>query len=121
MADVIEGEFECQNLGLYLEKSSVPLLQAVYAKKWFSSESKSEYKAHRVYKNNWLRKALHGQFCKETATHIMLIISNNAWSWPKFSRLSPEVEGYLFAAQEQAITTKLTYCWGITLLFSFLV
>ena len=56
VADVIEGE--CRSLGLYLEKSSEPLLQAVHAKKWFSSESKSEYKACVVslHYDNWLKK-----------------------------------------------------------------
>ena len=41
VADVMEGE----SLGLYLEKLSLPLLQAVHAKKQFSSEYTSEFKA----------------------------------------------------------------------------
>ena len=70
MADVIEGE--CRSLRLYVEKSLEPLLQALYAKKWFSSESTSELKARIVslHYNNWSRKALHGQFCGVTATHV---------------------------------------------------
>ena len=51
MTDVIEGE--CQSLGLYLQKSSEPLLQEVHTKKWFSSE----YKACVVtlHYDNWLK------------------------------------------------------------------
>ena len=104
VADVIEGE--CRSLGLYVEKSSEPLLQAVHAKKWFSSESTSEFKARMIslHYDNWSQKALHGQFCRETATHVD---NKWQWAWLKSSRLSPEVEGYLFAAQEQAITTNV--------------
>jgi len=59
-----------------VEKSSQPLLQAVYAKKRYSSESTSEFKAHVIslHYDNWLQKALHGQFSKETATHV-----DNKW------------------------------------------
>ena len=52
----------------------------------------------------WSQKALHGQFCRETATHV----DKWQWAWLKSSRLSHEVEViYLFAAQEQAITTNV--------------
>ena len=70
-------KYEDNNNGLYLEKSSEPLLQpVVHAKKWFGSESKSEYKASVVslHYDNWVKKALRGQFCRETATHI-----DNKW------------------------------------------
>jgi len=62
VADVIEGE--CRSFGLYLEKPSEPLLKAVHAKKCFSSESKSEYKArlvslHLLQYDILSKKALH--------------------------------------------------------------
>jgi len=104
VADAIEGE--CRSLGLYVEKSSQPLLKAVHAKKWFSSESTSEFKARVIslHYDNWLQKALHGQFYRETSTHV-----DNKWQRVqlKSSGLSPEVEGYIFAAQEQAITMNV--------------
>ena len=85
VADVIEGE--CQSLGLYVAKSSEPLLQAVHAKKWFSSESTSEFKARMIslYYDNWSQKALHSQFCRETVTHVD---NKWQWAWLKSSRLS---------------------------------
>ena len=104
MADVIEGE--CQIIGLYVEKSLEPLLQGVHAKNWFSSESTPEFKARMIslHYDNWSQKPIHGQFCRETATHID---TKWQWAWLKLSGLSPEVEGYLFAAQEQPITTNV--------------
>jgi len=47
-------------------------------------------------------KALHGQFSRETATHV-----DNKWQWVWLKSSAPEVEGYIFAAQEQAITTNV--------------
>ena len=65
-----------RSLELYVERSSEPLLQAVHAKKWFSSESASEFKARMIslHYDNWSQKALHGQFCRETVTHV-----DNKW------------------------------------------
>ena len=57
-----------------------------------------------MHYDNWLKKAIHGRFCRETATHVD---NKWQWSWLKFSRLSSEVEGILLAAQEQAITTNV--------------
>ena len=54
--------------------------------------------------DNWVQKALHGQFCCETVTYID---SKWKWVWLKSSKMTPEVEGYLFAAKEQAITMNV--------------
>jgi len=96
VADVIEDE--CRSLGLYLEQSSEPLLQAVHAKKWFSSESTSEFKACMIslHYENCSQKALHGLFCRETATYV-----DNKWqrAWLQSSRLSPVI--YLQPSNKQ--------------------
>ena len=70
VADVIESK--CRSLELCVEKSSEPSLQAVHAKKWFSSESTFKFKAHMIslHYDDRSQKGLHGQRCRETATHV---------------------------------------------------
>ena len=56
------------------------------------------------HQGNWVQKAIHGQFFRETVTY-----TDNKWQWVwlKPSKFSPEVEGCILAAQEQTITTNV--------------
>jgi len=51
----------------------------------------------------WKSKPLHGQFLLETEDHVCVKIQ---WSWLRFGNVSKEMEGLLFAAQEQALSTN---------------
>ena len=69
------------------------------------NESKSEY--HKKELNNrqerWQSKPLHGQYLKDIKDKTDNDIT---WSWMKNGELKKETEGFLTAAQDQALRTN---------------
>ena len=105
--------FQCvkaeeNSLENHISGSDKPLLCLVASQNWLpvTAESWKQFKARissELY-NNWIDKALHGQFiCNVTG----LVDSRYQWKWLQHSKISKEVEAFLFAAQEQAISTNI--------------
>ena len=68
-------------------------------------ESLSDYKDRRIRENltSWKSKPLHGQFLRDLAATVDYKFQ---WSWLSNSNFKKEVEGFIMACQDQAITTN---------------
>ena len=69
-------------------------------------ESAEDYK-HRTANDHyiaWHEKPLHGHFLRQVSD---LICSKTQWLWLKFGKFTKELEGLIFAAQEQALSTNV--------------
>ena len=87
--------------------STEPLLQKLHACNWFDcSETSSAFKSRRISNNlqSWRSKPLHGQFLREVETSCDM---NFQWKWLSSANLKKESEGFIFACQDQAITTNV--------------
>ena len=51
----------------------------------------------------WMEKALHGYFCRDV---LSLVDLKWQWYWIKHAGFTKETKGFIFAAQEQALTTN---------------
>jgi len=104
VADTIQRE--CTSLGHYLALSSEPLLQLISNQSWFSREDPKKCKSLIEDKHMaaWMGKALHGHFCKDV---LPLVDLKWQWYWIEYAKYTKETEGFIFAAQEQALTTNV--------------
>ena len=68
-------------------------------------ESAEDYK-HRTANDHciaWREKPSHGQFLRQVSD---LICPKTQWLWLKFGKFTKKLEGLIFAAQEQALSTN---------------
>jgi len=68
-------------------------------------ESADQY-MHRACNDHlvaWQDKALHGQFLRQVSD---VSCPKTQWAWLKFGKITKEMKGLIFAAQEQALSTK---------------
>jgi len=54
------------------------------------------------HKEKWMTKPLHGQFLRQTQQ----IADVKSWAWLTTGELKKETEGFLMAAQDQALRTN---------------
>ena len=68
-------------------------------------DTKKEYKRKemRSHQERWQNKALHDQYLKDTDGKTDCEIT---WNWLKNGYLKKEMEGFIMAAQDQAIRTN---------------
>ena len=68
-------------------------------------DTKKEYKRKeiRIRQERWQNKALHGQYLNDTDRKTDCEIT---WNWLKNGYLKKETEGFIMAAQDQAIRTN---------------
>ena len=101
-------EEEKRALNNYIKNSTKHALKAVSNEELLKvNESKSEYHKKEL-KNRlerWQSKPLHGQYLKDIKDKTSNDIS---WSWLKNGELKKETEGFLIAAQDQALRTNAT-------------
>jgi len=93
-------------LGRYLESSTEPWLLKVFACGNFDcGESPSDYKNKRIQENitTLKSKPLHGQFLRDISDAVDYRFQ---WSWLFHSNFTKELEGFVMACQDQAISTN---------------
>ena len=56
------------------------------------------------HKENWMTKPLRGQFLRQTHQ----IADSKSWAWLTTGGLKKETEGFVMAAQDQALRTNTT-------------
>jgi len=98
--------------GGYLSSVKEPLLKAVQDYGWFplaGVEQPSVNKSNLLdnHFNLWKSKPLHGQFLRDVQGDMDITWQ---WSWLTSGSLMPEIEGFILAAQDQAITTNALRC-----------
>ena len=99
-------EEETRSLNDYIQKSKEKLLIEVRKQRVLNTTgTKKEYKKTTLNTRlqNWTTKALHGQHHRETANKL----DASNWLWLQKGTLKKETEGLIFAAQEQALQTKV--------------
>ena len=98
-------EHEKRNLFSYVHNSNDLYMNLVVATLPEYDESADEFK-HRVVNDHciaWREKPLHGQFLRQTSD---LTCPKTQWCWLKSGKFTKELEGLIFAAQEQALSTN---------------
>jgi hypothetical protein len=97
----IKNSYNKNNNNNYLKETSINKDSVLddFLKEKTAAELKSELTAER--KDAWKDKALHGQYPGKVDD--MEIVS---WDWLKTGWLKKETEGFLLAAQDQALPTK---------------
>ena len=99
-------EEEIRNLSEYISSSTESALKEVITEGLLTVEdTKKEYKRKemRNRQERWQNKALHGQYLKDTDGKTDCEIT---WNWLKNGYLKKETEGFIMAAQDQAIRTN---------------
>ena len=103
-ADCVETEE--QNLSLYLDQSEERLLRLSKSERilpqYGGPVSTTEKQKKKQRHKKWKEKQLHGKFIRETEE----IKSEETWEWIRKGYLKKEVEGLIFAGQEQALRTN---------------
>ena len=97
---------EKRALNDYIENSTEHALKAVSDEELLKvNESKSEYhkKELKNRQERWQSKPLHGQYLQDIKDKTDNDIT---WSWLKNGELKKETEGFLIAAQDQALRTN---------------
>jgi len=98
-------EHEKRNLYGYVHATDDLYMSLVAATLPKYEESADQYK-HRACNDHlvaWQDKPLHGQFLWQVSN---VLCPKTQWSWLKFGKITKEMEGLIFAAQEQALSTK---------------
>ena len=67
-------------------------------------ETKKEYKkrVQKERRENFLQKRLHGKFMRDVSE----VADERSWQWLRAGYLGKGTEGFVFAAQEQALRTR---------------
>ena len=101
-------EEEKRALNDYIKNSTEHALKAVSDEELLKvNESKSEYHKRELknHQERWQSKPLHGQYLQDIKDKTDNYIT---WSWLKNGELQKEIEGFLIAAQDQALRTNAT-------------
>jgi hypothetical protein len=99
-------EEEKRALNDYIKNSTQSALKEVAKEDLLQVQgSKKEYRAEelRNRQERWQSKALHGQYLKDIEGKVD---SDNIWNWLTNGELKKETEGFLLAAQDQALRTN---------------
>ena len=99
-------EEEIRNLSEYINSSTESALKEVITEGLLTVEdTKKEYRRKEMSnrQERWQKKALHGQYLKDTDGKTDCEIT---WNWLKNGYLKKETEGFIMAAQDQAIRTN---------------
>jgi len=98
---------EEQSLSRYIEDSEGELLAATRRENilndWNGEDNKQlKHRLMQEHKEKWMTKPLHGQFLGQTQQ----IADSKSWAWLTTGGLKKETEGFLMAAQDQALRTN---------------
>jgi len=98
-------EHELRNLSFYVHHSDDPYIKLIATSFPTFEEHGKQYKQSNNNKliQTWQSKPLHGQFQRETSEHVCV---KSQWLWLRTGNLTKEMEGLIFAAQEQALSTN---------------
>jgi hypothetical protein len=99
-------EEEKRALNDYLLSSTEDALKAVSNEDLLKVEgTKKDYKAEEINnrRDRWQSKVLHGQYLKDIEGKVD---TEKTWSWLKNGDMKKETEGFLLAAQDQALRTN---------------
>ena len=99
-------EEEIRNLSEYISSSTESALKEVITEGLLTvEETKKEYKTKemRNRQERWQNKVLHSQYLNDTDEKTDCEIT---WNWLKNGYLKKETEGFIMAAQDQAIRTN---------------
>lgn len=99
-------EEEKRALNDYIKNSTQSALKEVAKEDLLHVQgSKKEYRTEelRNRQERWQSKALHGQYLKDIEGKVD---SDNIWNWLTNGELKKETEGFLLAAQDQALRTN---------------
>ena len=97
---------EHNSLVYYLAQSSELILQLISDLGWFAREEPKVCKSLIQDKHMavWMGKALYGHFCRD---FLPLVDLKWQWYWIGHAGFTKETEGFIFAAQEKALTTSM--------------
>ena len=90
----------------YLSKSDEILLNRVLEEKVVKADGSSEDYSKEKQKeklSEWKGKTLHGQYARDTSS---VTDKQGTWLWLKRGKLKKETEGFIIAAQDQALRTN---------------
>ena len=99
-------EEEKQALNDYIKNSTENYLKEVAKEEILKGqETKKEYHKQEINtrKERWQGKALHGQYLKDIEGKVDC---DNTWKWLTNGELKKETEGFIIAAQDQALRTN---------------
>ena len=98
-------EHEKRNLSFYGHHSNDPYIKLIATDYQVFEEHGKEYKelSYLEHLHTWKSKPLHGQFIREISDQICV---ESQWLWLCYGNLTKEMEGLVFAAQEQALSTN---------------
>ena len=98
-------EHEQRNLLFYVHSSEDPyIMQVATNYPHFVGHGRQYKKSDDMERlQTWKSKPLHGQFFRETEDRVCVKMQ---WSLLRFGNISKKMEGLLFAAQEQALSTN---------------
>jgi hypothetical protein len=99
-------EEEKRALNDYIQSSTEDALKTVSEEDLFNVENtKNDYRKQEIKnrRDRWQNKALHGQYLKNIEGKVD---TEKNWSWLRNGDLKKETEGFLLAAQDQALRTN---------------
>jgi len=90
-----------------LTQSSEPILHLILEHGWFSNDEPAKVCKSLIQDGHisaWMGKTLHGHYFRDV---LPLVDLKWQWCWIKHAGFTKETEGFIFAAQEQAVTTNI--------------
>jgi len=69
----------------------------------WNGETDTQHKHRHDHKDKWVTNPLHGQFLRQTRE----VADSKSWTWVASGNPKKETEGFLTAAQDQALRTNV--------------